>query len=227
MVALSNETLLILTALLNIIFIFSVARLKVEWLFASVIVNLILVSVFGIKLVTLFGVTTNIGNIFYACVFLATYFILEKNGKSDGLKTIWFGSICMLLFITMSQLVVLFAGVSTSDVVSSAIINLFSFSTRITCASLLAFIFAQYVNISIYEWIKLRRHGKSLWIRSNVSNIIAQLFDSLLFFSIAFPDLSWPVLIQAIFGGWIIKILIVSLGTPFLYLHAYLERKKI
>ncbi len=222
-----NEVFFLFSALVDILFIWFATRRGIEWLLGTVIVNLILVGIFGAKLITIFGLSTNAGNVFYACVFLATHFILERHGKQKGMKTIWYGGIFVLFFGVMSQLATYSIGVSLSAGVNSAIFTLFSFSLRVTLASLTAFIFAQYVNISIYEWLKVETHGKFLWLRSNGASIIAQLVDSLLFFSIAFFDLPGPLLVQMILVGWLVKTAVVSMGTPFLYIDAYLERKKL
>ncbi len=223
----SNESLFLLSALVDIIFVFFAARRGIDWLLGTVIVNLMLIGIFGAKLITVFGFSTNAGNVFYACVFLATYFILERYGKQVGMKTIWYGASLILFFVAMSQFAVRLTGLPLSDAANSAISTLFLFSLRITFASVLAYVFAQYVNIFIYEWLRVRTHGKLLWLRSNGANIVSQLVDSLLFFSIAFFDLPGPILVQTILVGWLVKTLVVSMGTPLLYIDAYLERKKL
>ncbi|MDO8495955.1 MAG: queuosine precursor transporter [bacterium] len=223
----SNEVIFILSAVANILFILFAARRGVEWLLATIPVNLILIAIFGAKLITVFGFITNAGNVFYACVFLATHFLIERHGKRAGLKTIWYGACLVLFFVLMSNFATQSIGLPLSDRVNSAILTLFSFSLRITFASIIAYVFAQCVNILVYEWLKEKTHEKFLWLRSNGANVIAQLVDSLLFFSIAFFDLPGPLLVQAILAGWFIKILVVAIGTPFLYFDAYLERKKI
>lgn len=222
----SNELLFFISAIVDILFVLFAARRGVDWLFGTVIANLILVGIFGAKLITIFGLVTNAGNVFYACVFLATYFLLERHGRRAGLKTIWYGVGFTFFFIAMSQFAANFSGLSQTDAVNASISSLFSFSLRITLASILSYIFAQYANIIIYEWIKARSNGKYLWLRANCANIISQLVDSLLFFSIAFFDLPGPILVQAILTGWFIKTLVIFIGVPFIYLDSYLERKK-
>jgi uncharacterized integral membrane protein (TIGR00697 family) len=223
----SNEVLFVASALADIIVIFLAARRGIECLFGTIIVNLILIGIFGGKLIMIFGLTTNAGNVFYACVFLATHFLMEKQGKQAGLKTIWFGAILILFFVTMSQFANQFIGLPLSTTANTALLTVFAFSLRITLASLLAYVFAQYVNVTIYDWLKSKTHNHFLWLRSNGANIVSQLVDSLIFFSIAFFDLPGPLLVQTILVGWLIKTLVVALGTPFLYLNYYFKQKKI
>ncbi len=222
----SNEVLFIILVLVDILFVFFAARRGSDWLFGTVILNMILVGIFGAKLITIFGLTTNVGNVFYACVFLATHFMIEKHGKHMGFKTIWYGTFFTLSFIGLSQLANHQSGVQLSDVVNNTVKTLFSFSLRVTFASILAYIFAQYVNVAVFDWLNKKTNGTYLWVRSNGANIASQFVDSLLFFSIAFFDLPGPLLVQMILVGWLIKVIIVSSGTPFLYLDAYLSQKR-
>lgn len=223
----SNELLLLFCALVDIVFLCIASRMGRDWLFGYIGINLILIGVFGAKLIPLFGFVTNVGNVFYACVFLATHFLIERHGKNMAWQTIWFGIGSVIFFTVMSQFTIYYHGSSLSDAINNASATLFSFSPRIVLASILAYAFAQYVNIAVFSWIRGRTNGKFLWLRSNGANIIGQLVDSMLFFSIAFIDLSGPLLLQAILTGWLLKSLVVLGGTPFLYLDAYLERRKL
>ena len=222
----SNEALFLLSALVDILFILLAARRGREWLYGTIAVNLILVAVFGAKLITIFGLTTNAGNVFYACVFLAVHFLLERREKKTTSNVILYGAAFILFFSIMSQFTVRFVGVAASDVANGAILSLFSLSPRIFLASITAYVFAQYINIFAYEWIRARTRGRLLWLRSNGANVLSQLVDSLLFFTIAFFDLPGPLLVQTILLGWLTKVIVVALGTPFLYIDAYLGNKK-
>lgn len=206
-------------------FYFFMARRGVEWLFGTIILNLVLVGVFGTKLISVFGLVTNVGNVFYACVFFATYFLLERHNKRIGFKTIWFGVVFVLFFIMASQLTVRFEGLPLSETINNATTIIFAFSPRIVFGSLIAYVFGQYINILIYEQIKVWTHGKFLWLRVNGANIASQLVDSLLFFSIVFFDLPGPILLQTILVGWLIKTVVVALGTPLLYFDSKISQK--
>ncbi len=222
----SNELLFLLAALVDIVVVFIAARLGREWLLGTILVNLLLIGTFGTKLISIFGLVTNVGNVFYACVFLATHFFIERYGKDAAWQTVWFGVGLVLFFTVMAQFAVNYQGLGLSDAANTASATLFPFSSRVIFASMLAYVFAQYVNISLYVWIRERAHGKFLWLRSSAANITSQLVDSSLFFTIAFLNLPGPMLVQAILTGWLLKSLVGLAGTPFLYLNGYLERKK-
>ena len=202
------------------------ARLGSNWLLGTVAINLILISVFGSLLIDLFGFVTNAGNGFYASVFLATHFLLERHGREMGLKVIWFGLGGLLLFTILAQLTIRLTPIAESQNYILAASFIFDLSTRVTLASIIAYIFAQYINIYIYEWLRLKTRARHLWVRTNVANFFGQAVDSLLFFSIAFPDLAGPILVQAILIGFVVKVIIGLFGTPFLYLDHSLNLSK-
>jgi queuosine precursor transporter len=221
----ATETLLIISSTTSLVLVFVSARLGKSWLFSSIVLNLILVSIFGVKLVSVFGWVTNVGNIFYACVFLATYFLVEKYGKEVAIQTVWHGLYYIISFYLASYFIVSLDGLTENDQVNNAIKVIFLASPRIMLGSMLAYIFAQNVNVIIYDWLKKKFYDKFLFLRANVANILSQLFDSAIFFSIAFFDLSGAILLQAILVGSAIKIAVVLLGTPLLYLDSYLNKR--
>src|SRR5947208_832982 len=102
----TNELLFFIIAVLDLSFILIISRLGKSWLTTAVAVNILLISTFGAKLVMLFGYTTNVGNVFYACVFFATQLLVERHGLKEGYKSIWLGVSAIIFFILMSQLII-------------------------------------------------------------------------------------------------------------------------
>ena len=100
----------------------------------------------------------------------------------------------------------------------------FSFSIRVSIASLTAFAVAQFTDIWIFKKIRTRFGKKALWFRNNVSNIIGLLIDTTIFMLIARYDTSTdlasniPFLIGLILPYWLIKCFMSALITPFTYL---------
>lgn len=69
-----NELLLIVIAIMSALFVVVGWRLGKERLYTVIVIFLLLIVAVGGKVVSFFGYETNTGNIFYASVFLATYF---------------------------------------------------------------------------------------------------------------------------------------------------------
>ena len=98
----ANELILLLTAVVSAVFVFTAWRFGKERLYSAIIVFLILIASLGGKIVTFAGHPTNTGNIFYASVFLATYFLIERYGKREGIRSIWIGVVWVVFFLPFS-----------------------------------------------------------------------------------------------------------------------------
>jgi uncharacterized integral membrane protein (TIGR00697 family) len=215
----SNEILFGISTLLDIAFVLWAFNRGRTWLYGTIIVNLILISVLGSKLIVLFGLVTNAGNGFYACVFFATHILVEHYGKEAGYKTLWLGPAFVGFFIVMLQIGHLYTGVLDMVTYGRAITVVFQFLPRVTIASLLAFFVAQYFNVTIYAYLKTITKGRMLFLRKNLTNIPAQFIDSSLFIVTAFWGVfSNDLLIKAVIASWVIKVIVGFIATPALYL---------
>ena len=65
-----------------------------------------------------------------------------------------------------------------------------------------------------------------IWLRNNVSTIISQFIDTVIFITIAFYGV-FPnnVVLSIIIGQWFIKILVALVDTPFVYAGVNILRK--
>ena len=220
-----GEGIFLLTALADVLFVFAASRLGRKWLLGTIAANLILIGIFGSKLVEFYGFITNAGNAFYACVFLATHFLLERQSEGNRLETVWFGVGVMVFFTTLSQFAVGLDPAPAGAAVSSALSTVFAFSPQVVLASMVAYLFAQHLNIWLYETLRAKNRGRHLWLRTNAANIAGQLVDTTIFFTIAFYDMTGYLILQAIVVGCTVKIAVVLLGTPFLYIDRYLRAR--
>lgn len=213
----SNELIFILSAFIDLSFVLLFFKLGRRGLLASVIVNVILVATFGSKLISIFGFVTNVSNVFYSSVFLAVNIMIERFDRREGLKAIWAGFGALVVFMIMSQFVVISKSIPESASVDLAINTLFKVAPRIAFASMFAYLVSQHLNLWLYELMKLKSK-LNLALRNFISTAIAQLVDSLLFFILAFSGVvSGAVLWQTISIGYLLKLVIVIISTPYIY----------
>jgi len=99
---------------------------------------------------------------------------------------------------------------------------------RIIAASMIAYLFAQFVDVRIFHFWKKLTNGKHLWLRNNGSTIASQLIDTTLVISILFLGV-WDMnqIIRGIFDGWLFKMLMAFIDTPIIYGVIYLLKNKI
>ena len=214
-----NEIIFAISIVIELCFVFICFRLGREWLFGSILINLILVTTFGAKLVPFFGFVVNFGNVFYASVFVATYFLIEHHGSKNGLRSVWLGASAVTFFVLCSQFAISLQGIEQSEVISKTMSTLFHLAPRIFIASILAYILAQYLNVWLYSNLMDRDGSKKLWFRITVAAFFAQILDSIVFFLVAFfAVLPTHILLQTIGISAILKIGIGLLGIPLLYI---------
>lgn len=222
-----NEFLFVLMGILATGFIIAAWKLDKERLYSAIVIFLILIATVGGKVVEFFGHETNSGNIFYASIFLTTYFLIERYGKKEGKRSIWIGVIGASSFFIFVQLAIFLEGSTTTLPLNIALANAFSQTSRLILASLSAYILSQSLNVYLYVWLKNYFNGEYLWWRANAANAIAQILDSVVFFLVAFwgiihPDNVWDILIT----GYLIKVVYMMIVSPVLYLNRIEENSE-
>lgn len=158
---------------------------KTQILLAVFISSLLLGNLLGSKLIEIFGIVTSVGLFGYPVTFLITDIVEEVRGKE--ITKIFVHAGLLSLFIA-----VLFVFVSTGFPSSSlyphseAYNSVFSNSLRIILASMTAFVISQYHDLWAFNFWRQKTNGRCLWFRNNLSTIVSQLIDSIVFTFIAF-----------------------------------------
>jgi uncharacterized integral membrane protein (TIGR00697 family) len=95
-------------------------------------------------------------------------------------------------------------------------------------SSMLSYLFAQYIDIHIYHFWKNLTKGKMLWLRNNFSTFFSQFVDTFtIIFLLCLTDiLEWDQFLGLLISGFIFKVFVALIDTPFLYLGVYIFRKK-
>ena len=93
---------------------------------------------------------------------------------------------------------------------------------------MLAYLLAQFIDIRIYHFWKNLTKGKHLWLRNNFSTWLSQFIDTLSIITLLcyFEVLPWSSFKGLLISGFLFKVLVAALDTPFLYLGVYLFRKR-
>jgi uncharacterized integral membrane protein (TIGR00697 family) len=180
-----------------------------------------------LKLVELFGFTVTLGNIAYGSVFLATDLLVECYGKQEARKAVNLGFIA-LVFTTISLQFTVNYIPSQADVNHPAMLQLFNHIPRITIASLMAYLLAQYHDVWAFNWWKELTKGKHLWLRNYAATTVSQLIDSAAFTLLAFyGDYELRVVWSIFYTTVIIKWIVAVVDTPAIYIGRWLLQSKI
>ena len=181
------------------------------------------IKIFGVDLFIL-----SVGILPYPITFLITDLISEIYGKQKANQMVTVG-----IFASIFSILIILVADSVPAIVDSPVGDeLFSkvFGSTIIAvfASMITYLFAQFVDIHIYHFWKNLTKGKMLWLRNNFSTFSSQIIDTVTVISLLclFEVLSWDSFLGLVVSGIVFKILIAFLDTPLLYLFVYLFRKK-
>ena len=99
---------------------------------------------------------------------------------------------------------------------------------RVILASMVAYLFAQFVDVRMFHFWKNLTNGRHLWLRNNASTIVSQLVDTTLVVCVLFIGV-WPKeqIVSAIIDGWTFKMLCAFIDTPLFYASSMLIRKRL
>ena len=180
---------------------------------ASILANMLI-----LKSVDMLGISATLGNVLFASNFLATDILTENYGYKEAKKGVAFAIISVIIYLVIGQFSLLFTP-NELDIAQPMFETLFSFAPRITLASVSMFALSNFVDIRLYEYLKVKTKGKKMWLRNNLCTIICNGSENFLFYLIAFAGIM-PIseIIIIALSATIIEILIAICDTPFLYL---------
>lgn len=220
-----NEFLLFTMSLVCFSFVLFAFRLGKIYLIGLIAVCAVLMNIFVVKGMYLFGLAATGGNVLYGSIFLATDILSEYWGKKEAHQAVMIGFFVSLFFLVASQFILNFIP-ADYDLAQSAFKTIFTLTPRIVLGSMIAYLVSQNLDVWSYYYLKKITGGKHLWLRNNASTWTSQLVDSVIFTVIAFGGI-YPHLLQIMIFTYIIKVIVAFLDTPFIYLAKCLKPKEL
>ena len=180
-------------------------------------------SIFGIPLFEL-----SVGILPYPITFLITDLISEIFGKKKANQVVVAGIFASFFSIGILLVADAVPAIANSPINDATFNQVFSLSPLAVLASMIAYLLAQFVDIRIYHFWKKITQGKHLWLRNNFSTFASQFLDTftVILLLCFFGVLSWDMFLGLVVSGFIFKVLVAVIDTPFLYLFVYLIRKR-
>lgn len=197
---------------------------------ASLVVsNLIFQKFFQWDFFGLYTFEISVGILPYPITFLITDIISEIFGKKKANQVVTagiFASFFSLLIIWVATSV---PATSWSPVQDDLFSKVFGATALAVTASMLAYLAAQYIDIQIFHFWKKKTKGKHLWVRNNFSTFFSQFIDTftVLLLLCSFGKIEWNLFGGLLLGGFLFKVLVAALDTPFLYMAVFFLRKKL
>ena len=191
-------------------------------------------NIFGFN----FPLIVAIGVLPYPITFLCTDLISEIFGKKRATIIVWTGLVVNLwlgLILWLGGIAPEFTTSSESIDTNNAFLTIRHLALGTITASMVAYFLAQYIDVSVFHFLKNLTKGKYLWIRNNGSTMISQLIDTsavilithFLTYSIPLPkDKSELMgLMTLIFYAYLFKFFAALIDTPIFYMAVKFLKK--
>ena len=164
----------------------------------------------------------------YPLTFLVTDLISELYGQKKANVVVFSGFVASMFVLLFLWLGGQFNAIPDSIVNDGTYNKVFQNAWRIIAASMIAYLFAQFIDVRIFHFWKRLTNGKHLWLRNNGSTIASQLVDTTLVVMILFVGVWEPSnIISAIIDGWLFKMLMAAIDTPIIYGIIHLLKGKV
>lgn len=194
--------------------------------------SVVLANIQVLKMMTLFGIDTIMGNIAFGGVFLVSDILSEIEGKKYARKIVSIGFITMV-FTTVVMNWAIAVKPAPADTFQAHLVAIFGMNVtelsvvRITVASLIAFAISQLFDVWAYQFIrKWKPDYKDIWIRNNLSTIVGQVIDNSVFTVLAFAGVyGVKELFIIAFSTYFLELFISVMDTPFVYIAALWKKQ--
>ena len=168
----------------------------------------------------------SVGILPYPITFLITDILSEIYGKKKANQVVIAGIFASFF----SMLIILVAdftpAIDNSPINDETFHQVFGLSAIAVFASMVAYLFAQFIDIKIFHFWKQLTKGKHLWLRNNFSTFTSQFIDTftVLFLLCSFKILPWNMFNSLLISGFVFKVIVAALDTPILYGMVFLFR---
>ena len=193
------------------------------------ITNAVTAELIGGKLIQIGPFVMSIGILPWPIVFLTTDLINEYFGEK-GVKKLSLITACLIAYAFVILLVAIGipAAKGISPVSDEQFQAVFGQSMWIIVGSIIAFMFSQLIDVTVFWFFKNKTGDQKIWLRTTGSTIISQLFDSFIVLGIAFwlpGKINFDTFISSALTGYTFKLIIAIVLTPLIYLGHYAIKK--
>jgi uncharacterized integral membrane protein (TIGR00697 family) len=169
----------------------------------------------------------SVGILPYPITFLVTDIISEIYGREKANRVVMAGFVSSIFIMGVVMVGDMVSATKWSPVDDSVFHRVFGLFGPAVFASMTAYITAQFIDIRIFHFWKRKTNNRHLWLRNNGSTIFSQLIDTLsvLFLLCSFGVIDWVRFYPLLLNGFLFKVLVALIDTPFFYLFSHLLRK--
>jgi queuosine precursor transporter len=197
----------------------AVRQFKYLDIITALFVAVLLISnVVAAKITSLGMFTLSAAAILFPLSYIVGDVLTEVYGYARARKVVWIGMACNILMAAIFMAVIALPAAQGWPN-QKAFETILGMTPRIVLASIIGYFAGEFLNSFVLAKVKLATKGKFLWARTISSTLVGELFDTLLFITIAFWGiLPTPVLVSLLISNYIFKVGIEVVFTPVTYL---------
>lgn len=166
--------------------------------------------------VILFPITYIFGDIF-----------TEVYGFKNARIIIWLGFVCSFFAVGVYMITI---GLPHPDFWTNqeAYATVLGTTPRVAAASFIGYLFGEFSNSMVLSKLKVMTGGKKLWVRTILSTLVGEGFDSVIFVTVSFwGTMENATLLQMIFFQYLFKVCYEIIFTPATYaIVNWIKRKE-
>ena len=171
----------------------------------------------------------------YGLTFLASDCYTELYGRQAAAVMVNIGFAMNFVLLALVWAAIAAPAAEPASVDPLAFQDVLGASTNIVIASLTAYLISQNWDVYFFDWLRERTEGAHLWFRNIASTATSQAIDTFIFILLGFylvpqligigPVLDGETLAALLVGHYLLKLGIVALDTPLVYLIVHAVRR--
>ncbi|MFC1854382.1 queuosine precursor transporter [Candidatus Dependentiae bacterium] len=220
----ANEFIFLLHVVLTISFSLGMLVLGRGALFAAIALQAVFANLFVIKQISLFGFSVTAADAYIVGCMMCSNFLQEFYGKKSADMATWVFAVGFIWYVAAGWVHLAYNPLP-ADWAQPHFFAILKHAPRIVFASLIALFTAMRINSLVFYVVPSFLGLKVLWLRNLVSIGLSQFADTAIFAFLGLYGLVESVW-QIIFVATTIKILVVSLASPFSEIARFLVKKR-
>lgn len=182
-------------------------------------------GVLGNKQVALGPLAVEAGIFAFLLLVITSSAVAELHGRDTANKLVLIGFVPLIAALLLTLVVLAVPASPEMDPARLSAFDLMMKGTpRIWIAGIIAYGISQFLNVTIFSWLKGREGGSLLWLRAGAASVLSQIVDTLLFITIAFYGV-FPIA-ELLAGQMLAKVVLsLVLVPPLIYLFVAIGRR--
>lgn len=187
----------------------------------------VIANIIAAKLIIIGNFVVPAAVLIYSSTFLLTDIVDEEWGRKEGHRIVMTGFIVNVITVIAIYLAIYWQPAQfVPTAFNESFRQVLGRTPRIIIASIVSYLISQNHDVWAFHFWKEKTGGKHLWLRNNMSTMVSQAIDTVVFISLAFYGVvSNGILAYMMFGQYIVKVMIALADTPFVYIGVWMMNK--